>query len=432
MMRRVSQILIVVLLSMAVAKAERYRFRHFGPDDGLNTAISVILQDRTGFLWVGTGNGLFRYDGERFQRFGLQEGLPSTSIRHLHQSPDGTFWAATGGGLARLRQERFETVDLGIGGHRLDLHALASGNGKIYVGLDQGMVSGTLGTDRSPGFHWEPGVPKVPVWGIHVDPGGAVWFSSEERLCRLDRGTVRVFDESDGLPAQRWGAMLRDRQGNLWIRGPQHLFVWQAETQRFVSRDAGLPQSSNTILTLAQDSRGTIMVATDHGLARWIDGRWQLTGTAQGLESDSVTSVFEDRENSLWIGMWGAGLARWPGSTEWTNWTIADGLTSNVVWAIRRDPGGSVWVGTDRGLLRMDSGVVRQSWTQKDGLGGDKVKALAIAGDGAVWAGCLRRSLAARPPDRPDPDLWTQIRAGRRSRGCDPYRFGKPALGQYR
>ncbi len=387
-----------VLLSATAVMAERYRFRNYGPDDGLNTAVSVILQDRTGFLWVGTGNGLFRYDGAHFQRFGLEEGLPSSSIRCLLETQDGTLWVATGGGLARLRQNRFQTVDLGVQKTSLDLHAIAEGNGKIYVGVDQGLLAAKLHGDAPVVFQLEPGTPLEPVWGVFVDSSGAVWFSSGMHLTRLDRSGLRVFDERMGLPSQRWGAMLRDQQGNLWVRGPQRLFVLPSGTQRFEARDQGLPQSSNTILALAQDRRGTIMVATDQGLGRWMDGKWQLTGTAQGLESDSVTSVFEDREGSIWIGMWGAGLARWPGSGQWTNWTIEDGLSSNVIWAIRRDASGAVWVGTDHGLLRMDAGVVGRVWTHKNGLGGDKVKALVIASDGAVWAACLPGGVSRLDP----------------------------------
>ena len=64
------------LFGAADASAERYRFRHFGPNDGLNTAVSRLVQNRAGFLWVATGNGLFRYDGPRFQRFGVEQRLP--------------------------------------------------------------------------------------------------------------------------------------------------------------------------------------------------------------------------------------------------------------------------------------------------------------------------------------------------------------------
>ena len=390
-MRRILRILPTVLLVTATATAEHYRFRHYGPDEGLNTAVSRLLQDRTGFLWVGSGDGLFRFDGARFQRFGTDDGLPSASIRSLLESADGTLWVVTGRGLARRRHVSFEVVDTGVGQEATDFHTLDSTpDGTLYLGYDRGLLMGVTPRDGTvPRFSLVPGVPRDPVNGILVESNGAVWFSSGLRLCLLEHGKLRVFDESDGVPRERWGAIQRDRRGDLWIRGPQHMSVLPAGAQQFVARDHGLPQSSNTILTLALDQQGIMMVSTDQGLARWVGGRWELIGTAQGLESDTVTTVLEDREGSIWIGLWGAGLARWPGNREWTNWTTADGLSNNIVWAVRRDPSGAVWTGTDRGLVRLQSVLGPRTWLKKDGLGGDKVKALAISPDGAVWAGCL-------------------------------------------
>jgi len=385
-----------VLLFAAGAAAERYRFRNYGGDEGLNTAVSAILQDRVGFLWIGTGNGLYRYDGARFQRFGTESGLPSTSIRGLHESSDGALWVVTGRGVARLRHGAFETLDLGIGADRVNLKAIGSGDGKIYLGTDQGLLGGTLGTG-DPGFKPVPGLPRDPVSGIYVEDG-VVWFSSGTQLCLWDHSRIRFFGASDGLPAEPWGAILRDTRGGLWVRGPEHLYVRPPGSQGFIARDRGLPQSSNTLLSMAMDQQGTIMTATDLGLARWVDDRWQLIGTAQGLESDSVTSVFQDREGSIWIGLWGAGIARWPGHTEWTNWIAADGLPSSVVWAIRRHPSGALWVGTDRGVVRMEAGGVQRVWTHNDGLGGDKVKALAVGPDGAVWVACLPGGISRIDP----------------------------------
>jgi signal transduction histidine kinase/ligand-binding sensor domain-containing protein/AmiR/NasT family two-component response regulator len=390
-MRRTLRILVAVLLVAGVATAEHYRFRHYGPDEGLNTAVSRLLQDRTGFLWVGSGDGLFRYDGARFQRFGTEDGLPSASVRSLLETADGTLWVVTGRGLARRRRDSFEIVDTGVGQEASDFNALgATADGTLYLGFDRGLLMGSIPKDGSaPRFSRVESVAREPVNGIYVESGGAVWFSSGRRLCRLANGALRVFDQRDGVPPERWGAIQRDRRGDLWIRGPQHLFVLAAGAQKFEARDRGLPQSSNTILTLALDRDGVMMVSTDQGLARWIGGRWELIGAAQGLESDTVTTVLQDREGSIWIGLWGAGLARWPGNREWTNWTTADGLSNNLVWAIRRDASGAVWTGTDRGLVRLQSVLGPRTWLKKDGLGGDKIKALAIGSDGAVWAGCL-------------------------------------------
>src|SRR5260370_2195964 len=95
------------LLICQVSFAQRYGFKHYGPDEGLTTAVNRLLQDRDGFLWVGTANGLYRYDGERFLRFGIADGLPALSITLMHQSVDGTLWVVPSRGLARLRHNRF-------------------------------------------------------------------------------------------------------------------------------------------------------------------------------------------------------------------------------------------------------------------------------------------------------------------------------------
>ncbi|MBZ5726666.1 MAG: response regulator [Acidobacteriia bacterium] len=390
-MKRFLRLLAVATLMASAASAEHYRFRHYGPDEGLNTTVSGLLQDRTGFLWVGTGNGLFRYDGARFQRFGAEDGLPSASIRSLLETSDGTLWIVTGRGLARRHGSRFEPVAVGADASILDFRNLAATpDGKLYLGSDRGLLRGTPQPGgANPRFAPAPGAPVEPVQGVFAEANGAVWFGCGKRLCLLEQGRVRTLGESDGLPPERWAAMLRDREGGLWVRGPQHLYVLAAGARQFVARDRGLPQSSNTIMNMALDRQGRVLVTTDQGLARWMEGQWQLTGTAQGLESDTVTFVFEDREGSIWIGLWGAGVDRWPGPSEWTNWTTADGLTNNLVWAVRRHPSGALWVGTDRGLVRMAPGAAPRSWFKKDGLGGDKIKALAIAPDGAIWAGCL-------------------------------------------
>ena len=389
-MRRIRTVLAVLLL-VGAARAEHYRFRHYGPDDGLNTAVTRILQDHTGFLWIGSGDGLFRFDGARFQRFGTEDGLPSSSVRSLLESPDGTLWVVTGRGLARRWHAVFETVDTGLGQETADIRDLAvTPDGTLYLAYDRGLLIGRSPPGGStPRFLRLAAAPSGPAHGVLAEAEGSVWYGCGFHLCRLEHDRVRVSSEKDGVPKERWGALRRDRHGNLWARGAQHLVVLPAGGQSFVARDDGLPQSSNTMLSLAEDQDGVMMVSTDQGLARWIGGHWQLIGTAQGLESDTVTSVFEDREGSIWIGLWGAGLARWPGSREWTNWTTADGLTNSIVWAVRRDAGEALWVGTDHGLLRFEGTSRPRTWFKENGLGGDKVKALAVAADGAMWVGCL-------------------------------------------
>src|SRR3984957_19884366 len=106
-------VFLAAFLSVSVAYGQRYNFNFYGEEEGLqNLAVQVVLQDRAGFLWVGTQNGLYRYDGSRFVGFGKAEGLPGARIESLHESIDGTLWVGTRVGLARRKGEQFEIVPM--------------------------------------------------------------------------------------------------------------------------------------------------------------------------------------------------------------------------------------------------------------------------------------------------------------------------------
>src|SRR5579863_1215911 len=106
---------LLALAYPALLPAQRYNFKFYGEEEGLqNLVVPVVLQDRAGFLWAGTENGLFRYDGSRFTSFSRAEGLPVGRIESLHESVDGTLWVGTRAGLARRVGERFEAVTLGV------------------------------------------------------------------------------------------------------------------------------------------------------------------------------------------------------------------------------------------------------------------------------------------------------------------------------
>ncbi len=379
------------LLIAQTSFAQRYSFKRYGPDEGLRTAVNRLFQDRDGFLWVGTSNGLFRYDGDRFERFGTAEGLPSSSIRAVQGSPDGTLWIVTTGGLARFRHNRFEPVKTAQADQAEALFDVSSDrSGNLYLGSKMGLLVGEPTPAGEFKFHFADRVPRVPVQGVYVEPAdGAVWFGCGQDLCRLAEGRNEVFGRAQGLPVEHWSVIVRDHQGNLWVRGLQRLYFRAAGAREFVARDSGLPPCSNFAIDLIVDRSGTVMASTDLGVARWIGAKWEMVGSAQGLESDTVTALLQDREGSLWIGLWGSGLARWLGYGEWVSWTKADGIGNNIVWAIRRERSGRILIGTDNGLVRLDeSGKSKPTiWTTKDGLGANKVKSIAIAADGVAWIG---------------------------------------------
>ena len=101
----------LLLLTSVILCAQEYNFRTFGVAEGLNNlAVRQIYQDRVGFIWVSTEDGIFRYDGERFQSFGPEQGIPSTSGAAFGDAPDGSLLVGGDFGLYQLSGNRFEKL----------------------------------------------------------------------------------------------------------------------------------------------------------------------------------------------------------------------------------------------------------------------------------------------------------------------------------
>jgi ligand-binding sensor domain-containing protein len=159
---------------------QRQTFRQYGSQEGLtNLTVSDVLQDRTGFIWVGTENGLFRYDGGSFRHFGHEDGLPSTEVRGLAQAPDGSLWVATSDGVARGSARGFKLVATGTAESAGTV--AFDGMGRAYLTYPFGIVRGVPNGAGSYLFHT---VVSGTSYGLSVD-GEDVWFVKNGDVWRL-------------------------------------------------------------------------------------------------------------------------------------------------------------------------------------------------------------------------------------------------------
>jgi signal transduction histidine kinase/streptogramin lyase len=384
----------ILLLLIPSARAQRFSFKHYGQEQGLTSlATECLFQDRAGYLWVGTQNGLFRYNGATFTSFGEAEGLPSSSVASVAETPDGVLWVGTQGGLARRRGVRFTAVKLGDRAERLGHVGLAtSGDGRLYVSTSAGLWASappSPGSERT--FEVVPGQLRLPAYGVHVDRAGVVWYGCGSGVCRFANGTTTTFGPRENVAPDRWDALWVDAQSDVWIRSSQRLLKKARHGGGFERIRQSVPNSSDSA-SLSASRDGALFVPSDDGVWEFSKGRWRGIGQAQGLISSSVSAVLQDREGSIWVGLWGAGLARWVGRNEWEGWTLAEGLSSDHIWGVTRDRRGSLWVATDRGVNQLQTGPGRKgspwrAWTEKDGLASGPTRALALGPDGAIWAG---------------------------------------------
>ena len=340
------------------AAAQRYSFKQYGQDEGLNNLdVYCMMQDRAGFLWVATEGGLYRYDGHAFRAYTTAQGLPSAQVTALHQTADGVIWAGTSEGLARLAGDLFEKVPAEMSGVG---SILSDSRGNLYVGSAAGLWVASPGPDQREFrlyVHARKGGPRVG--GMALDASERLWFGCGNGICTFEKGQVSETSAS-GVPNGCWQGLLFDRHGNLWARSMENLVELPSGATRFQRRDVGLPMGGRSP-SVFMDHEGRIFVPTCQGLAHRTSNGWQIIRRANGLPVSAVDYFLQDREGSVWIALDGRGLVRWLGYPSWETWTESEGLTHDVVWAVTRDEYGTLWAATQAGISCLSRGASR--WT---------------------------------------------------------------------
>src|SRR4029077_17007507 len=206
-----------------------YVFQRVGENFGLSSLTpSCILQDQEGFIWIGTPDGLLRFDGTRIMRFGLEQGLPSTYIGQLVLAPTGRIWIVTSRGIAYMEGGALHKLPIPKvynSFRRTSVLALDSWN-KVYLATEGGLLR--VDPDRPNDSRlWtiSDGLPSLEVESVSVSPEGRVWFASGHRVGWLDsQDHAHMFPEQSGLPHEQVISILQDFEKILWVRTSSHLY----------------------------------------------------------------------------------------------------------------------------------------------------------------------------------------------------------------
>lgn len=345
--RLLALVIMLLALSMATAAAagtgpesavNRYS-RSWTSEHGLRgNQVWAILQDPAGYLWLGTNEGLVRFDGVGFQVWRDFGGvpLPGGSVRALMLAGDGSMW-------------------MGFGG--------------------TGSVSRVF-NGRVTNYTNDHGLPGSNVLAVLADRSGVAWAGSLVGLSRLSGDRWTLVPATEGLPPSRVSALFEDSRGHLWVGSDHGVF----------RRPQGAPRfdfvSDAAIAEFSEDDAGHVWAVGDGGL---ID----LHEPAPSRRRPELagTRLLHGRDGTFWIGTLGGGLLQVDASPEAPVLHRYRGegvLTSDLVRAILEDREGNIWVGTQSGLNRLSEAVVSMlTVPMRQRL----VRAVTIADDGALWIG---------------------------------------------
>jgi len=359
--------------------------------DGLPVnSINALVQDRTGYIWAATFDGLVRFDGMRFTVFNSanSEELPSNRIIQLKEGRDGSLWLITEQGhVVRFRDGRFTNIAFETGKPSPAIATLyVDSLGGVWVGTPDGLW--TVQGDRL--VRVGRGTLDARVTTIMQRRDGSVWVGTDRAgIFRVSSDHQVTKVETD--PAVDMDFIIRlveDASGALWIGGNRGLWVLR---DRVVQVKASQPLSLASIVVqvpatgavFAQASSGVYRIESDsaipvasgfstNGLRLWADAgaMWSVSG--QDVFRDRqrvftlperrvVTGAIVDREGGLWVGTDAAGLHRFK-QALFTTYSVAEGVVHPNVYATYVDRAGMIWLGTwGKGVSRLDPVTGRAS-----------------------------------------------------------------------
>ncbi len=420
----------VALAGLPEKGVHSFASRLWQREDGLpHNAVQAVAQTPDGYLWVGTQDGLARFDGTEFEPVELPGTHPKRHwINALLAAPDGALWIATGGdGIYEFQHGRFTRHSLSNRADATVLSLLRDAEGGVWAGTRGGTVR--LQDGRVEHFPNSRALTVDTARALALDDGGQIWVGVAGSLMQVTNGVVAAqFTEATGLPNRFIRVLCRDREGNLWIGSNGGISRFREGRFEHFSKSDGLPD--NNVTAIYEDRRGQLWIGTAGGLCRrvnekfhiktlpdgepydqiysfiedregnlWVgskEGLARLTvqqfstfTSRHGLAHNNIISVLEDRRDALWVGTWGGGLHRFHnGQVEVfssANWPL---MRNNLILALHEAKDGSLWFGTDYngGLYRLADGILSH-FTHKDGLSSNAIRDMQEDRYGALWVG---------------------------------------------
>jgi ligand-binding sensor domain-containing protein len=317
--------------------------------------VQAIAQTQDGYLWLGTGAGLIRFDGIRFVHWEPHAGdeLPSNDIRLLTACGQRGLWIGSALGISRLDRGRltaYPAADRWLGGtvvamvedhlsrlwmlgqapKGLSLGVLLPNDSFQIYGQRDGLPAQGVRTIFEDGQHvfwlgtsnglcrWSPGsqadclrIPSVNVLSLVDEADGGLLIGDDlsRTTLRLSKGVLQPAIAQPGYASVNPKVALRDHDGNVWLGtfGQGLVRIRHGQAERFTRRD-GL--SSDMINTLSEDREGDLWVGTARGIDRFRDPKAVHLSSVDGLSSDLVTAVYAARGGGAWVGTFAGGLNR--------------------------------------------------------------------------------------------------------------------------
>jgi signal transduction histidine kinase/DNA-binding response OmpR family regulator/streptogramin lyase len=365
-------------------KLSQYALDNWQIPQGLpQSSVQALARTPDGYLWIGTQEGLVRFDGVRFVVFDRENepAIPDKHISVLQVDPTGRLWIGTRAGMGAYESGHFVRLNTAPALAHAYVRAIAPGKGgRIWIGTESGLYG--VGAGRPLSFDSTNGLQDNRVSALMEDRNGVLWVGTGAGSQKFDGQrfeSIRLgTSDSEQITALHEG-----RDGTVWV-GTGDGSLYRYADQHF-SLMSGASKLGSVVRALTTDRDGNLWIATHGGgLIRWHDGVFSRLSTNH-FAARELRSLLEDDEGSLWVGSYGEGLLRLR-DTKFVLAGVPEGLQNELTWTLTPRSEGGVWVGSDSGLASYSDGKFQQIPVP---VGSEAARVRAVLEDRrhTVWVG---------------------------------------------
>ncbi|AFM02890.1 Y_Y_Y domain-containing protein,putative transcriptional regulator [Bernardetia litoralis DSM 6794] len=405
-------------------KITQYSQHTWQKRDGLpQNSITSITQSDDGYMWIGTHNGLVKFDGREFKVFSAptdfknntQDGISDNFVSVVQNTKQSGLWVGTNGeGISNYNFLTFKNFNTQKDLIDNTILCLEEWKDNIWIGTPKGLSRYRRSVFRN--YTQKDGLLNVKINTLLKDTKNGqntLWIGTDEGLAKFNLDLGKITPISLPLPDVQILALESDVKNNLYIGTANGLFYWNIEKKELRNFNDKKNESNNyelirnaTINTLLIDKLGSVWIGTNsQGLLRYIPNleKFEALTTKEGLASNSITALFEDKEGSLWVGMNRGGFLRLNDS-KFTSYSTLEGLSDNLTNCIftysdKNQAQNQIWIGTQSdGISIFNQNYTFSYLTIKNGLPHNHVRSITATknanNEAIFWIGTYGGGMA--------------------------------------
>ena len=360
---------------------ESFNFKNITIEDGLSqSTVETIYQDSKGYIWIGTNDGLDRYNGYEFKHYKHDKydknSIANNYIVDIIEDKNGYIWVSTIGGLSRINPDKDEIKNYYS---KEDSGNLSNSNlWQILCTKDNRLIASTIdglnvydkNKDKFTRILYKEGeLPSQYIYSLEEDINGHIWVGTDNGLVELDKDLNIVKSYQDAIGDSDVYNVYDDSKGNIWVctldNGLFKINLDDKSVENYKNNNSKISIPSNNVRDIISDSEGKLWIATDKGLCTFDYEREEFITynkklyQSNSLIDDEIFCLLKDSSGLIWIGTY-SGISRFNPNSNFTHFKLDpyedNSISGNVIHGIYEDDDKTLWIGTNESGVNIING----------------------------------------------------------------------------